>query len=374
MPPPSQPQRRSLSNLIAELQLMIIDYLEQYDKASLIESGILPPELFIGTANLDEGDELDNTMLHVVVERGYERATECLLQAGAPTSPKNSFSEATPLHHVSRQGSLNIVKMLLDHGASVHEWEWSGVYPLHHAAKAGHTRVVQHLLDRGAKQENNFDIGAPIHLAASKGRDDVVRVLIAHDGDVSSLRRGTSVLWLAVSGGHVGCARILLEAGADLNANNQHADWILPPTLFLAVAIPHVNTAVDIAAVWSVNEIDEPPALTWLPGQKETYAEIVRLLVLWGVDVFQDLDSVTALHFAAIAGNSLAVEILINAGVDIHRKTRSEWTALMYARVLNHEDTVELLLRAKRERLEERRPDVPRKKRYLQGQACQRHS
>lgn len=168
-------------------------------------------------------------------------------------------------------------------------------------------------------------------------------------------------------GMYLPCVRILLEAGADVNAHNQHAGWILLPTLFLAVAIPHVNTAVDIAAVWSVSEIRESPALTWLPGQKETYAEIVRLLVLWGVDVSQDLDSVTALHFAAIAGNCLAVEILINAGVDIHRRTSRGWTALMYARVLNHEDTVELLSRTKRERLEERRPDVPRKERYLQG-------
>lgn len=344
---------------------MIVDYLGLSDKASLIESGTLLSELVVRTGKLDERDEDCNAILHVAVEQGYERTTEYLLGAGAPANSRRGHEtwshDTTPLLLASRQGNLDIVNMLLEYGASIHEWEWSGVYPLHHAAEHGHTQIVQLFLDLGAKQISNFDIGSPIHLAAANGHAEVVRTLTAHGEDASTLRWGVTPLSMAVFGGHLDCVRALLEAGVDAKYIGL-TDWFIPPALLMAAGGPHFRSAAEIAYDTRVSEICRAPVPGWPLGQKETHAEMVRLLATSGADVSQELDSITALHLAAVVGSCLAVKFLLRAGADVHRRTRSGWSALMFARVLGHEDTVQLLLPvARRERYRVRKPAIPPK-------------
>lgn len=56
----------------------------------------------------------------------------------------------TPLHYAACRGFLDVVSLLIDHGADVNatnKWHWT---PLHLAAADGHTEVVIELAKRGA--------------------------------------------------------------------------------------------------------------------------------------------------------------------------------------------------------------------------------
>ena len=59
-------------------------------------------------------------------------------------------SSATPLHVASRKGSLDLTRLLIDHGADVNcHGGRQGSSPLHEASKTGHLDVAQLLLGHG---------------------------------------------------------------------------------------------------------------------------------------------------------------------------------------------------------------------------------
>ncbi|KKK19551.1 hypothetical protein AOCH_007091 [Aspergillus ochraceoroseus] len=353
----------SFTNLIPEVQLLIIARLDFQAKLSLVESKLLPPLWIMRIEDVNKYDDDGNSLLHLAARENFVSAAKFLLSAGAHPSahmgPGARDPNTTPLLLASRQGNLAIARMLLDHGASVHEWDWSGVSALHYASEAGHAQIVRLLLDSGATQNLNFDIGAPIHGAAGNGHAEIVRLLAARGAELELPRRGVTALALAICNGHLACVEALLDAGAAVSVSGEQrlkcGEWSFP--LLLAAGGPRAIEAMSIAEM-GVSEICQSPRLAWKLGQKRLYAEMVRLLLRSGADVGQELDSVTALHMAAIAGNHLAVEYLLDAGADIYQRTRRKRSALGFASLLNFDDIVQLLLNAKLGRPKEQKPAV----------------
>lgn len=87
----------------------------------------------------------------------------------------------------SRQGHLQIVKLLLDKGAGLNASGRQGRSPLILAARSGHTKVVELLLDHGTDVRSRSPDGATALIQAS-------------------------------GNGHAATATILLDRGADVNA------------------------------------------------------------------------------------------------------------------------------------------------------------
>ncbi|MCH8059226.1 MAG: ankyrin repeat domain-containing protein [Proteobacteria bacterium] len=110
-----------------------------------------------------------------------------LLRSGADANAANDYG-VTPLFLACQNHSLQMVKALLDGGADPDRVLWSGVAPLMVAAKSGETDIVRALIDADA------DVNAP------------------------EPRRGQSALMWAISFGYPDAARVLIEAGADVTA------------------------------------------------------------------------------------------------------------------------------------------------------------
>jgi ankyrin repeat protein len=66
------------------------------------------------------------------------------------------------------------------------------------------------------------DASTPLHLASTKGYVDVARMSVEHGADVSAQDKdGRTPLQLASSKGHVSVARMLVECGSDVSAQNK---------------------------------------------------------------------------------------------------------------------------------------------------------
>ena len=90
-------------------------------------------------------------------------------------------SIARKAHWAARKGHVDILQLLLNHGASVNAVDSFGYTPLHAAARQGHVDILQLLLNHGASVNavDNFG-GTPLHYAAREGHVDILQLLLSH--------------------------------------------------------------------------------------------------------------------------------------------------------------------------------------------------
>ena len=116
-------------------------------------------------------------------------------------------------------GQADIVKVLLDTGASIRIADGEGCTALHRASSGGHAACVQLLLN--AKSDvNAFDVaGASCLMKTAYGNHvECTRLLLAANSPVEHWDRGgRNPLILACTAGNQECARLLMEANANVN-------------------------------------------------------------------------------------------------------------------------------------------------------------
>ncbi|KAM6432763.1 ankyrin repeat and SOCS box protein 3 [Rhynochetos jubatus] len=168
--------------------------------------------------------------LHLSAHLGALESVGILLEAGA--DPNEVTTEATTaLFLAVENGHVDIVKLLLRHGANVEGLHsCSGWNSLHQASFQGCTEIMKLLLDKGANKECKDDFGiTPLFVAAQYGKLESLRLLVSHGADVNSQAedRATPLL-IAVQEGHTKCVELLISKGADPNLYCNEDNWQLP--------------------------------------------------------------------------------------------------------------------------------------------------
>ncbi len=117
---------------------------------------------------------------------GHYDIARFLIESGAEVnSPSRNDQKVTPLHSAAASRSLEISRLLLDHGA-----------------------------DPDARQEGDF---TPLHEAAANGQLELVSLLVAHGADINlSQKPGQTALAFAQKAGHQEVVEFLLAHGAAL--------------------------------------------------------------------------------------------------------------------------------------------------------------
>jgi cytohesin len=181
-----------------------------------------------------------------------------LLEAGADVGMANADGQ-TALMRVARTNKLEAAKRLLEAGADVNRAEtWRGQTPLMWAAAQSQPAMIRLLLEHGAEPDvrafaNDWprQVSAesrrmyrptggltPLLFAAREGCADCVRALLDGGADPDFANpKNVTALFLAIDNAHMDTAKLLIEAGANVDK----WDWWGRTPLYAAVdqhAIP----------------------------------------------------------------------------------------------------------------------------------------
>lgn len=257
---------------------------------------------------------------------------------------------------------------------------------------AGYAEIVQQLLAAGMSPETAVHGIPPVFMAACSGQPEMIRILVGAGADPDAARgegvpkdtekrlgrAGDTPLVGAVSRGGLGCVRVLLEVGADVNKadssdaapihhvvgkglteivrvlaeagadlNRENGDRSTP--LSMAILTDTLEMVeVLVAAGADINRMD--PQNRFLPPLHEAashgFEAIVRCLLNAGADVRLDgLSGCDALMLAAMDGHLGVVKLLVEAGADVNLvRDASIFTPLFAAAIHGHLAVVRFLV------------------------------
>ena len=235
----------------------------------------------------------------------------------------------------SQDAELDIIRLLLHHGADTTAKNKFGETPLHKAARfGGGTKVMKLLIEHGADVDAETDgLNTPLHYASAYGSLDMVRFLVEHGADISAMtKRRETLLHMASHSTDFEVVRFFVDRGADVNAKTNNLETPLH------VACEHANHEVvgflvERGADTNAETEKRETPLHWASGWGNT--EVVRLLVERGANIGAETKKrETPLHWASKSGNWDNLEIiqfLVDQGADVNAKADDLRTPLHLA-------------------------------------------
>ncbi|XP_070703297.1 caskin-2-like [Pempheris klunzingeri] len=206
------------------------------------------------------------------------------------------------LHHAALTGTTELLSALLEAQATVDVKDSNGMRPLHYAAWQGKADSVLMLLRSGASVNGvSLDGHIPLHLAAQYGHYEVSEMLLQHQSNPCLVNKAKKTpLDLACEFGRVQVAQLLLSSN-----------------MVVALLEGERKEPTDSA-------FTTPLHLAARNGHKD----IIRLLLKAGIDINKTTKSGTALHEASLYGKTEVVRLLLDAGVDVNIRNTYNQTAL----------------------------------------------
>jgi ankyrin repeat protein len=304
-------------------------------------------------------NDLGVTPLLLACTNASAPVVEALLAAGANPNATAEGRE-TPLMVASWTGSVDVVKRLVAAGADVNARESSRQQTaLMWAASERHSEIVRLLAASGADLHAKTIVNTPnrrpggraagasaagltaLLFAARVGDVESARILLDAGANVNDTAdEGLSALGFATVRGHVPMAVLLLERGANPNA----ADGGYSPLHWAAGSWETTLTTADFTINREGND-------EWnvLPGLREGKLDLVKALLRHGADAnlrmkmappragstknpqLPELVGATPFFLAAMAGDAAVMQALLDAGADPALTTVVGSTALMAA-------------------------------------------
>jgi len=339
--------------------------------------------------------------LGLAVQHGTTEVVDRLLAAGAEVNATSGGT--TPLASAIFACRLDMVRLLVEHGAEVNTRDRDGVTPLHLAAREGLLRTAQYLLDAGANvnaRDNDgrtplhdavcmndelgvllIDAGADFSAkdkygrsilpdAAGRGRIKTISRMIGKHVNLSE-DQGTAALQWAIKPGQRETVQLLLSAGA--KPNTKGAFGRTPLLIAVKAGLEPISRDL-IKAGADLNVKDEEGASVAHWAARRGNLRFLRELVSAGAPVQIELgDSIvngrqdkvramlaasptsvrevdsygwTALHWAAVTGSDEIAGILVDHGANVQAEARGTGlTPLHLAAGAGRTGVIELLIK-----------------------------
>ena len=188
-------------------------------------------------------------------------------------------------------------------------------------------------------------------VAATTGDAEVAALLLAQNANVDAQEHqdGKTSLCLAVDGGHLNLARLLIRNGAAVNLGDRKEQT----PLFIATMKNQIGMVALLVKEGkaNINRARNDGCTALFYAASEAYIEIVELLVKGGADVNQSSHLDGTIHSTPLIiatqqnGNIEIIELLIKEGKADTNLARSDGvTAIYLASQLGHAEIVALLI------------------------------
>lgn len=156
------------------------------------------------------------TPLMSAAELGSTEMVRLLLERGAEIDAKDK-NEETAFHRTVKRGNFETMDLLLKHGANIDTQDYGRETPLIRAAREGKIALIKFLLARGANIQKGGSENA-VYWAARARKMEAYRLLLENGGSGKALN---NALLASVGTSDIETAKILLEAGADVNIRSE---------------------------------------------------------------------------------------------------------------------------------------------------------
>ncbi len=270
---------------------------------------------------VDCTDDKGETPLFQAARGGHVQCLDALIQRGAVVNQLNRRGESALMKTVKR-GFKECFQLLLQAGADVNVLSKPGKTALILAAKYKQLELLRAVLDCGANI--NLRRTKPFATLRSGEKDDC----------------GGSALHFALMYGADECAQVLLDAGIDVNLDNNIGESALCQAMS-----DKSKKWTDVLMEAGCN-VDRETAFHNACISGFVYG--VERLIDSGVNVNArvNLKRYTGLMLATQEGNTEVVALLLKAGANVHLVEEVGFTALYWAVQKNAVNCLRLLLQA----------------------------
>jgi ankyrin repeat protein len=273
--------------------------------------------LLAGQPDLRARDVDGNTALHWAALNGDARLVKRLLKRGAPPDVTNHVG-ATPLLYAV--GNVESARALLEAGAAstVNTASKFGTTPLVAAARyPTSSGMVRLLMEQGVDARSKTNA---LREAASAGDVESFKVLLA-----GGIKPANVVLPAMM--GHREIVEAALNAGAELNFDNDHAGHALNFSLYghqPDIAKLLIDRGADLK-LRSPRGAHQTPPILWAAYNESGDASVARLMIQKGVDVnMLSFRGESALDWARDRNNKALEKVLLDAGAREGSATRKQ--------------------------------------------------
>ena len=323
----------------------------------------------IAVVLLDQGADVDARN-----DQGYaplhlasnSEIAELFLDRGADLEARTYQGGYTPLHASSSREDLDIVNLLLDRGAQIHDLDNNGVSFLHFAVILG-PEMMNRALSLGADVNAvKPGLGTPLNTAARKVPFslEAFKILLDHGADPNvpdpdaqnpdDHRYFTTLLNNLMgnpssTGDILEAAALVLDAGADITATAGQFRGGGGPMHLALVDRERVSFLLDRGADINANSITGTP-LHWAVNSESTAMAAYLLdrganVNAFGPRIPADCEEIfIPLHNAALNWNPAMAELLLDRGANKDARDCTGRTPLHMAAAAGNLDVLDLLL------------------------------
>jgi ankyrin repeat protein len=281
----------------------------------------------------------DNDMLHDLslvdaARKGQVATLQMLLDGNDVNVNVAQVDGTTALVWAVYNDNLKITELLLDAGADVNAATDLGITPLHLACDNKNDVMVNKLLVSGADpNKSGFNGQTPLMNCIHTGAVNAVKALVAHGADVNASEHReeqTALMW-AVAGKQPDMVKILVDAGANINARSK---FIEEPEPFIIQLEPGDTIfGTNFAPNVRFPEVTGGFTPIYFAAQQ---GDIESALILLSVEGGADVDDPHPEHgspliVALASGHEQMALFLLEQGADVNVKDAWGLAPLHYA-------------------------------------------
>ena len=299
--------------------------------------------------------ECEDALLIFEVKVNNGKTVEKLLKNGAEVNVliKDEF----PLYIAAKNNSIEIMKLLINHGAYINGANNQGETPLYIAVVNNALEATKLLIEKRAnlniETENSFltPLMVAINSENEERSKELIKLLIENGADVNynisdeyldyGIDSRFSPLCYA---NNVETIELLIKNGADVNSHLENGITVLMNSNSLVKEKILTEKGANINAIDNEKNSVLMSILTKNKWNEELL-DMSKFLIDKGVDFkLSNNEGNDALMIASEIGLKELVKLLLEKGVDVKRKNNNGKTSLMFASASNSQETVQLLI------------------------------